>query len=96
MLARRRPPPRQAPIRPYERLVSPKPVRNTEFTKELARAMHRPGIFTAPAFALKMAMGEEMADEMLLASERVAPNRLKQLGFAFQHENLADALASIL
>lgn len=77
-------------------VVSPKPVRNKEFTQELARAMHRPGIFTAPAFALRTAMGQEMADEMLLVSERVVPNRLKQLGFAFQHENLGDALASIL
>jgi uncharacterized protein (TIGR01777 family) len=77
-------------------VVSPKPVRNDEFTRELAQAMHRPGIFTAPAFALRAAMGQEMADEMLLVSERVVPNRLKQLGFAFQHEALGDALASIL
>ncbi len=77
-------------------VVSPKPVRNIEFTQELARALHRPGIFTAPAFALKMAMGEEMANEMLLVSERVLPGRLKQLGFGFQHESLGDALAAIL
>jgi uncharacterized protein len=77
-------------------VVSPKPVRNEEFTRELARAMHRPGIFTAPAFALRMAMGEEMADSMLLASERVLPGRLKAMGFGFQHEELGDALAAIL
>jgi uncharacterized protein len=77
-------------------VVSPQPVRNSEFTKELARAMHRPAIFAAPAFALRMAMGEERADSMLLTSERVTPARLKQLSFAFQHENLAEALASIL
>jgi uncharacterized protein (TIGR01777 family) len=77
-------------------VVSPKPVRNEDFTQELARVMHRPGIFTAPAFALRMAMGEEMADEMLLVSERVLPGRLKQMGFGFQHESLGDALASIL
>jgi NAD dependent epimerase/dehydratase family enzyme len=53
-------------------------------------------MFTAPAFALRMAMGEEMADEMLLVSERVLPGRLKELGFKFQHEGLGDALASIL
>jgi uncharacterized protein (TIGR01777 family) len=77
-------------------VVSPKPLRNVEFTQELARALHRPAMFTAPAFALRMAMGQEMADEMLLTSERVVPNRLKQLGFGFQHETLPDALASIL
>ena len=77
-------------------VVSPKPVRNEEFTRELGRVMHRPGVFTAPAFALRMAMGQEMADEMLLVSERVLPGRLKALGFTFQHEGLGDALASIL
>jgi uncharacterized protein len=77
-------------------VVSPKPVRNEEFTRELGRALHRPTMFTAPAFALRMAMGEEMADEMLLASGRVLPGRLKQLGFGFRHESLGDALAAIL
>ncbi len=77
-------------------VVSPKPVRNEEFTRELGRVMHRPGIFTAPAFALRMAMGQEMADEMLLVSERVLPGRLKRMGFRFQHESLGDALAAIL
>jgi uncharacterized protein (TIGR01777 family) len=77
-------------------VVSPKPVRNADFTRELGRAMHRPAIFTAPAFALRTAMGTEMADSMLLASERVLPGRLKQMGFGFQHENLGDALAAIL
>ncbi|HEX4380135.1 MAG TPA: TIGR01777 family oxidoreductase, partial [Candidatus Acidoferrum sp.] len=77
-------------------VVSPKPVRNEEFTRELGRAMHRPGVFTAPAFALRMAMGAEMAEEMLLASERVLPGRLKAMGFGFQHEGLGDALAGIL
>ena len=77
-------------------VVAPKPVRNEEFTRELGRVMHRPGVFTAPAFALRMAMGEEMADSMLLASERVLPGRLKEMGFGFQHESLGDALAAIL
>ena len=83
-------------VRGVVNVVSPKPVRNEEFTKELARAMHRPGLFAAPAFALRMAMGEEMADSMLLASERVLPGRLKAMGFGFQYESLGDALAAIL
>jgi uncharacterized protein len=77
-------------------VVSPQPLRNADFTKELARAMHRPAMFAAPAFALRIAIGEEAADSMLLASERVMPSRLKAMEFAFQHENLAEALASIL
>jgi uncharacterized protein (TIGR01777 family) len=77
-------------------LVAPQPVRNAEFAKELARAMHRPALFPAPAFALRLALGREMADSMLLASQRVEPARLRQLGYRFVHENLPEALAHIL
>jgi hypothetical protein len=75
-------------------VVSPQPVRNTDFTKALGRAMHRPTIVPAPAFALELVLGE-MA-EMLLASQRVAPSRLEQLGFRFAHRDLSSALATIL
>jgi uncharacterized protein (TIGR01777 family) len=77
-------------------LVAPQPVRNAEFAKELARAMHRPALFPAPAFALRLALGREMADSMLLASQHVEPARLRQLGYRFVHENLPEALAHIL
>jgi len=56
--------------------------------------MHRPSIMPAPAFALELVLGE-MA-EMLLASQRVAPSRLEQLGFRFAQRDLDSALASIL
>jgi uncharacterized protein len=62
----------------------------------LARAMHRPALFPAPAFALRLALGAEMADSMLLASARVEPARLEKLQYRFIHENLSAALASIL
>jgi uncharacterized protein (TIGR01777 family) len=75
-------------------VVSPQPVRNTDFTKALGRAMHRPAIVPAPAFALELVLGE-MA-EMLLASQRVAPSRLEQLGFRFAHRDLNSALTSVL
>jgi uncharacterized protein len=77
-------------------LVAPQPVRNAEFAKELAQAMHRPAFLPAPAFALRLALGREMADSMLLASERVEPARLRQLGYRFVHESLPEALAHIL
>jgi NAD dependent epimerase/dehydratase family enzyme len=57
--------------------------------------MHRPAIIPAPAFALELALGE-MADALLLASQRVAPSRLEQLGFRFAYRDLDSALASIL
>jgi hypothetical protein len=76
-------------------MVSPIPVTNVEFTRTLAQALHRPALLPAPAFALRAALGE-MADEVLLASERVIPEQLTQAGFHFQHPQLAPALESLL
>jgi len=76
-------------------VVSPEPVRNSEFTRVLASVLHRPAIFPAPALALRLALGE-MADALLLASQRVQPVRLQQYGFAFRYENLEQALQSVL
>jgi uncharacterized protein (TIGR01777 family) len=76
-------------------MVSPSPVRNTEFTKSLAAALHRTALFPAPAFALRLALGE-MADALLLASQRVIPQRLTQLDYRFLHEDLPSALSAVL
>jgi uncharacterized protein (TIGR01777 family) len=76
-------------------IVAPQPVRNAEFTKALAKAMRRPALFPAPAFALRVALGE-MADALLLSSQRVAPQKLQQLGYRFLHPDLNSALAAIL
>jgi uncharacterized protein (TIGR01777 family) len=76
-------------------VVAPSPVRNAEFVRELGRAMHRPAIVPAPAFALKFALGE-LAEALLLASQRVMPSRLQQLGHKFQHSDLSSALAAVL
>jgi uncharacterized protein (TIGR01777 family) len=77
-------------------VVAPQPVRNAEFTRELARAMHRPAVFPAPAFALRLALGAEMADSLLLASARVEPARLAGANFTFRHPDLRPALQAIL
>ena len=76
-------------------VVAPGPVLNAEFARELGRAMHRPALLPAPAFALKFALGE-MAEALLLASQRVLPSRLQQLGHKFQHADLPSALAGVL
>jgi uncharacterized protein len=76
-------------------LVSPNPVRNAEFTKTLASVLHRPAIFPMPAFAVRLAFGQ-MADELLLASQRVQPAKLASRGYRFQYADLRTALASIL
>jgi uncharacterized protein (TIGR01777 family) len=76
-------------------VVAPQPVRNADFAQTLGRAMHRPAIVPAPAFALEFALGE-MAEAVLLASQRVAPSRLEQLGYRFSQRDLNSALASVL
>lgn len=75
--------------------VAPNPVRNQEFTEELGKVLHRPAVFPAPAFALEFALGE-MARELLLASQRVLPAHLQQLGFQFSYPQLVPALQALL
>jgi uncharacterized protein (TIGR01777 family) len=84
-----------ASVRGAVNIVSPQPLQNTEFTKVLAKAMHRPALFPAPAFALRLALGE-MADALLLSSQRVVPQKLQQLGYRFLRPDLNSALAAIL
>jgi len=72
-------------------LVAPTPVRNAEFTRVLAAMLHRPAIFPAPAFMLRLAMGE-MADAFLLGSERVQPERLLGAGYSFRFQILEPAM----
>jgi hypothetical protein len=76
-------------------LVAPKPVTNAEFTRSLGRAVHRPAVLPVPAFALRLAIGE-MADEALLASARVVPERLLKSGFRFEHPDITTALRAVL
>jgi uncharacterized protein len=75
-------------------LVAPQAVRNSELTASLAKVLHRPAIFTVPAFALRLAMGE-MA-KTLLGGVRVAPQVLERGGYRFIHANLDEALKAIL
>ncbi len=75
--------------------VAPQPVRNAEFTKTLASVLHRPAIFPAPAFALKLALGE-MAQGLLLSGQRVLPARLLAAGYRFQTTDLRAALREVL
>jgi uncharacterized protein len=76
-------------------VVSPNPVRNVEFTRVAAALLNRPAILPAPAFALRIALGE-MAQPLLLASERVQPARLLELGYAFRDENLQPTLQKMI
>lgn len=73
-------------------ISAPEPVRNRDFTRALARALHRPAIMPAPAFALRLGFGE-MADEMLLGGQRAVPRRTENDGFVFESRTIDEALA---
>jgi uncharacterized protein (TIGR01777 family) len=75
-------------------VAAPNPVTNGEFTKALAHALHRPAFIPAPKLALKAFAGE-MADEMLLASQRVDSAKLSAAGFDFTDVELDPALARL-
>jgi uncharacterized protein (TIGR01777 family) len=74
--------------------VTPSPVQNSEFTRVLARTLHRPALFPAPPFVLRLALGE-MADALLLSSQRAMPSKLEQGGYRFARPDMAVALAEI-
>ena len=71
--------------------VAPGAVDNATFTKVLGRVLRRPTILPAPAFALRLALGE-MADPLLLAGAHVRPARLETSGFQFRFPDLEAAL----
>ena len=75
--------------------VSPQPVTNAEFTRMLGAVLHRPTPFTIPAFVVRLLFGQ-MGQDLLLASARVVPERLKEAGFEFGHPDLAAALDGLL
>ena len=75
--------------------VAPNPVTNASFTKSLGRTLGRPTFLPVPAFGARLAFGE-MADALLLTSQRVEPKRLNESGFRFAYPKLQDALTHIL
>jgi NAD dependent epimerase/dehydratase family enzyme len=75
--------------------VAPNPATSAAFARALGRAMRRPAVVPAPAFALRLAFGE-LADALLLASQRAMPARAMASGFTFRYETIDDALHRIL
>ncbi|MFG1952577.1 TIGR01777 family oxidoreductase [Micromonospora sp. NPDC048830] len=74
--------------------VGPNPVTNAEFTRELARQLHRPAVIPIPAPALRLALGG-FAHEAL-TSARVLPGALTRAGFTYRHQDLPGALRAAL
>ena len=76
-------------------VTAPNPVTNKEFTNTLGEVLKRPAVVPIPAFAAKLAFGE-MANDLLLASTKVAPKRLSDSGYKFQYPELENALKHVL
>ena len=74
--------------------TAPAPVRNAELAKTLGRKLHRPACMPAPAFLIKLALGE--FGEVLLDSQRAVPAKLTAAGFTFQYPDLDTALGEIV
>jgi uncharacterized protein len=70
-------------------------VSNRDFTNALGRAVRRPTIFPMPGFAARLAFGQ-VADALLLASQRVEPRRLTETAYRFRHPELEPALRALL
>ena len=76
-------------------LVAPEALRCSEFARELGRVLSRPAILPAPAFAVRLALGE-MADSLLLSSQRVLPKVLSDHGYDFRDPTLQQALRNAI
>jgi hypothetical protein len=76
-------------------LSAPEPVRNSDYTAAIGRALHRPTVARVPGFALRAALAG-FADEGVLVSQRVVPRRLLDAGYGFRYPDLDGALHAIL
>jgi len=76
--------------------VSPTPVTNADFTATLGRVLKRPTVLPVPKFALRLGLGPDMANEMLIGGARVIPASLHAHGFRWEHTTLEPALRSLL
>ena len=76
--------------------VGPNPVTNSEFTKALGKAIHRPTLLPVPTLGLKVLYGTGITEETLLSSQRVVPGVLQESGYDFQQTTVAEALQTAL
>jgi uncharacterized protein (TIGR01777 family) len=74
--------------------TAPTPETNNAFASALGRALHRPAFMPAPAFALRLMLGE-MADALLLSGQRAVPEKAERMGFAFRYARIDEALSAI-
>ncbi len=77
-------------------LTGPNPVTNAEFTRAVGEVMHRPTLLVVPGFALRLVLGAELVNEMVLTGPRAVPAVLCRQGYSFQHRTVTAALAAAL
>jgi uncharacterized protein len=87
---------REAAIEGPLNATAPNPVTNLQFAQELGRLLGKPSLIRTPAFTVKTVMGREMAEELILTSQRVLPRELDRHGFQFRFPNLNEALKDLL
>jgi uncharacterized protein (TIGR01777 family) len=76
-------------------LTAPAPVRQKDFARYLGRALNRPSVMPAPAFALRLLLGKERAEDLLLSGLRIVPEKLLEAGFRFKYPDISDALGDL-
>ena len=77
-------------------LTAPTPVTNAEFTKALGRVLRRPTVMWIPKWVVKLFLGSELADTLVLQSQRAVPERLLASGFEFHHDTVEEGLRAAL
>jgi len=77
-------------------IVAPNPVTNADFAHALGEALHRPTVLPTPLLPLKVRLGSELVESLLLASQRGKPAQLEATGYEFRYDTLAAALEAIL
>jgi uncharacterized protein len=82
------------PVRGAVNVVAPNPVSNAEFTRVLAKVLHRPAILQVPEAVLRL--GGQMVEELILSGARVIPRKLLETGYRFRHPELRPALQAVL
>jgi len=76
--------------------TAPAPATDAELAKVIGTVLHRPTVMVVPAAALRLALGAEMAGELILGGQRVLPGVLTERGFTFAHPELHEAVRSVL
>ena len=77
-------------------VTAPAPATDAELAKAIGAVLHRPTVMVVPAAALRLALGAEMAAELILGGQRVIPGVLTERGYTFAHPELDEAVRSVL